>query len=202
MGKSLPNSILNVLAQHVRIFDGNNDGPVNVARINGSFGLSVIDIGFSQLEAGDLFQVSEKFPNLSDGGNADLLIKVSSNVNVVCAFKVVGQARSELFLYEGTTVSTDGTELTPRSRNRQKASDASAAASFHSGPTVTDVGTELMASRGPGGAFGLFATGGESADIAQWVLKRDENYLFRLTNDSNGAADYSISIGFFETFVK
>jgi hypothetical protein len=59
-----------------------------------------------------------------------------------------------------------------------------------------------MASRGPGGAFGLFATGGESADIAQWVLKRDENYLFRLTNDSNGAADYSISIGFFETFVK
>lgn len=201
MAKSLSNSILNVLAQHVRIFDGNNDGPVNVARINGSFGLSVIDIGFSQLEAGDLFQVSEKFPGLADTGNADILIKVLSDVNVVCTFGIVGQSRSELFLYEGVTVSADGTALTPRSRNRQRATDVSAAASFFDGPTVTDLGTELMATRAPGGERQR-AVGGESDGLAQWALKRGENYLFRLTNDSGGAADYSISVGFFETFIK
>lgn len=201
MSKSLSSAIQNVIASHVRLFDGNNRGPVDVARINGSFGLTVVDIGFSQLEEGTLLSVYQKFPALADAGNADILIRTSADVNVICTFNVVGQARAESFLYEAPTVSATGTALTPRSRNRQKASDVSVGASFFSGPTVSAVGTELIETRIPG-AGRQRAIGGFSDGIAQWVLARDTDYLFRLTNDSGGAEDYTIGIGFFETFVK
>lgn len=88
----------------------------------------------------------------------------------------------EHYMYEGTTVSANGTTVIPLNMNRT--SLAKAVAVLTHAPTVTAVGTEIdyqlvTGNRTVGGV-------GESGRV-EFLLAPDTNYLFRLINSSGVA---------------
>ena len=69
------------------------------------------------------------------------------------------------------------------------------------GTTISATGTAILEDQyvpDPGGGF--FSSPGTSvADVSEeWILKQNEDYLLRLTNNSGGAIDGSVYIVFYE----
>ena len=99
------------------------------------------------------------------------------------SFKTDGGS-CDIRLFEGTTVSSDGTGLTESNLNRAS--------------SKTDDGTQID--------FDLIETskhqGGGIDDIpSEWILKPDNNYLLRLTNNSGGAIDGVFKMFWYESAV-
>lgn len=104
------------------------------------------------------------------------------------------KAPADIFLYEGTTISADGTELTPRNNNRNSSNVPNI--TLHETPTITDDGTEIEYSLIAGSKH----VGGSAESItAEWILQSDENYLLRYTNNSGQSSLVGFHIFFYET---
>lgn len=85
----------------------------------------------------------------------------------------------DTFMYEGSTVSANGSEITAYNSNRNSSNQAQT--KIFSGPTVTGTGTALV--------YDLLTTtkqtsGTTALPQTKWVLKPSTNYLFRLKNNS------------------
>ena len=104
------------------------------------------------------------------------------------------KAPADIFLYEGTTVSVDGTELTPRNNNRNSSNVPNI--TLHETPTITDDGEEIEYSLIAGGKH----TGGTAESITvEWILQPDQNYLLRYINNSGQSSLVGFHIFFYET---
>lgn len=96
-----------------------------------------------------------------------------------------------------STVTANGTEATPRNKNRQ--SSATAVTRLFSGPTISADGVELVneviySSASPGQAQPA-----DSNSIGEYLLKRKSSNILRLTNLSGTtAARISIKFSFVE----
>ena len=149
---------------------------------------------------GMVYHVSEKQTGLANAGVFDILLKVPAGVypHFNRAEISVGAGDVDIVMYEGTTVSADGSAKSVQNVNGNSTRTASTTVS--SGPTVTGVGTlrhTLWApptGAGVGSSVGLTNLGfGE-----EWLLKPLTNYLIRITNNSGGAIDFSYEILFYE----
>jgi len=145
---------------------------------------------------GKAFIVSHIFSIAASTGVDVLLDLTSSTLHT--AFQVCTGANSYFQLFEGATVSANGTELTAINNNRS--AGTTTAHKFYFTPTVSNDGSTLCAFVVPGGA-GTFAAGGEGGGLprggAEWVLAASTKYLCRLTNRSNAAIEGSISFTFY-----
>jgi hypothetical protein len=99
------------------------------------------------------------------------------------------------YLFEGTSVSSDGTALTVVCTNREDPKTAKVTA-FHT-PTVTGNGMLVMAKFMPGGNW-WFSPGGQSSTGAEIILKQSTNYLLRVTNISGGSVPISAGANWYE----
>jgi len=93
-------------------------------------------------------------------------------------------------IYEGSTVSANGTEVTPMNNNRNSTNTATLTA--YAGPTVTDDGDIMWSSRNGGGRRAVGVGLGFNYEI---IVKPETIYLFRITK--NTAADTVVDIDFF-----
>lgn len=95
-------------------------------------------------------------------------------------------------LYEGTTVSANGTAITPYNNNRN--SGTTAAMTVFESPTITTDGTLLEPIIIPGtkqqGSFGSEASN-------EWNLKADTIYMIRITNNTIGAGTSRFTLNMF-----
>lgn len=133
------------------------------------------------------------------GTNIDLLMVTGATYSPHVAVMCDMGAESTISIYEAVTASSNGTELSALNANRVSANAATASV-FHT-PTVTDTGTTLLLNHYISGGGGGNATGGSSTDFAritELVLKLSTKYLFRVTNQSNGAVKGSAQLGWFE----
>lgn len=162
--------------------------------------ITTIDDITREVRDGNIYHVDNRYDGLADGADADMLIVTPTNKQVHLRKNVAVTGTFNFFFYEGVTTSDDGTQLTTINRNRNS-SDATGTTVF-SAPTVTDLGTELTDELIPGGESGGFfnntEAGAASADTAVWILEPDTKYLLRLTNDSGGTQNVSITIDFYE----
>lgn len=98
--------------------------------------------------------------------------------------------------YEGSTVSANGTPLTPMNRKRSVVTAATLLA--YSGPTVTGNGTLLesavISPNGPGQSSGMAALFGQ-----EWILDvASTHYLISVTNNSNQSLSISYNFLWYE----
>lgn len=132
--------------------------------------------------------------------NLDVLIITGANYELNFVPNIVVGGDAEFRLYEGTTVSANGTSLT-MFNSKRSSSNTTESSHYHT-PTVTGVGTQLGPTHfipGGSGPFGVGGSGGGPVrDGTEIDLKVSTNYLLRVTNITGGAIPVNIEYGYYE----
>lgn len=134
-----------------------------------------------QVHAGRHFFVSNG-QDVASGNTLQHLIKVPNrDMEYHFTYAIDAEGEMEIGLYEGTTVSANGTALTIVNRNRM--SEKNPTMLLYTGPTVSDAGTLLDYNIvGSGKSFG-----GRTRGEQELVLKPGTDYLFNIENAGVGA---------------
>ena len=195
----LPASVIEDMAKNIVIIDPVTGKPVYVNQYTNRMKVDSIDFAHSKVHAGDFYTVSKISNAVASSGTLEIFIITGSTYELHMNFNTSAGGDSEFYLFEGTTVSANGTALTPYNNNR--VSSNTAEASFYHTPTITGDGTQLYVDFVPGGS-GVFGAGGTAGGPirsgTEVILKQSTNYLVRVTNTSGGAIDLSMGLGFYE----
>lgn len=154
--------------------------PITFDNISGS--ISTNPIQHVRVHTGVTFQASYKSPEGGDiGDNSVLNIFIQTGVNFNhFVFSTTSGGTSELFIFEDTVVSADGTPLAVWNMNRPK-SIVSTSQVSHT-PTITSDGTRIHNSLMPGGTGNNRLPGGTARPGTEWILSPNTNYLIRIVN--------------------
>ena len=184
-------------ARSVQVFgqeeNGQRQGPATVDRV--SKNLVFIDIIHHHIHDGDMFQADRLEEGVANDGTVEMLIKVPAGGVAHASFTAQAGGDARLQLFEGPTITADGTPVTPVNRNRTS-TKVSAVSVFHT-PTTSAAGTPLPDKLIAGGSGGNSA-GGQTEPFAEWNLKADEDYLFRITNISGVAQNIGLEVDFYD----
>lgn len=151
--------------------------------------LHVIDSRHARIHAGEFFSHTGK-QSLTNGASFDHLL-VTPAADAYVHLNVFGLdcsgAPIEHYLYEGATVSANGSVSTATNQNRLSATVPDLAI-YHT-PTVTGTGTQIHYELVPGAkqSGGIGRT-----EFNEWILASSTNYLSRVTNLSGG----TITLGY------
>lgn len=121
----------------------------------------------------------------------NILFKTPAGTEAHLEFLVQGSADCEVFMYEGPTVSTEGTNMTLARllRSSTKAIHGTA----KSGGTVSAKGTLINEGYNGGAGTGANTTGGSVVhDDAEWVTKADTWYLIEIVRAVAGKVNVSL----------
>ena len=178
----------------------NNNKPIgNGARSTDlEYGAKVAITGFHhQIHLGNAYIASHKFSSIANNAVAEFYVKVPANYEPHVVFHRDLEGNADVALFEDTTTqapNNDGTGITPRNLNRNKA-DASQIEWFHT-PTVLVDGTQLLIEWNAAGTGGV--AGGSEGVFDEFELAKGKNYLFRVTNRSGQARDIGIFSRYYE----
>lgn len=137
-----------------------------------------VDVNHLRLHEGRAYYCYYQYSyasGLPAGSSIDIALAFPSGVTPHAVFNYGGSGESEFHVYEAPTTS-GGTALTIHRRNRNLVTSSSGVAVVS--PTVTSLGTELMAEFVPANKQG----GGSQDYSFEFVLKPLTTYLFRFTN--------------------
>lgn len=137
------------------------------------------------------FHVSDKNVVANTNSRTLLLTTPNTTARVYLSFKIATNVLIQYFLYENPTISNVGTDVTAYNRDRN--SSAAPALTVKHTPTVSNVGTELT-----GGYLVSNNINSERIEDRLWVLKQNEEYLIRATNNSGGNANITILVDWYE----
>lgn len=174
----------------------NDGGPLSVDEITSA--LTVIDTVHHEVHEGETFQACYKTPDaspLADNASIDLLFIVGARFPHF-TFTAAAGADAEVRLYEGTTVSANGTGISVMNMKRIPPIMIAGVAAFHT-PTITTLGTMLIEALLPGGTGGNSA-GGIARAGTEWDLNTNTNYLLRLINRGGNNQPASIVAQWYE----
>ncbi len=159
---------------------------------------------------GMVFIYSERYNAIANTANLDILIRVpagNTDRQVHLRFQTHSKANTgtldvDVILYEGITVSADGTEKTIASNN--DAVIKSTGVSMFSGPTIDSEPADLGNFKARGAMFGeKKSTGTQDMAVPEWVLAPSganaRDYLLRVTNNSGGPIDLIHNIFFMDS---
>lgn len=130
---------------------------------------------------GKLWTLSDEATGVMIISPRNYLIKVGTGRPLHVSLGVVATAGFKVELFEGTTVSGDGTTLASKlvNNNRVEPEASVNLTAFHT-PTITGDGT-LLASGRAGGNSHPQSPGGSARTEEEWILKPSTNYLIRIT---------------------
>jgi hypothetical protein len=145
--------------------------------------LTTIDVKDQNLRDGMVFYVYAARLDgnqLADDANLDVVFTANPGVNVCMDVIVQCGGDAEFEIYENVTQVTGGTLFVPLNRNRRSTIASSCGAVIQpSSVTANGVIFQEIIIGGSGGN-----AGGNAIDSADYILKPDTSYLFRLTNRS------------------
>lgn len=177
---------------------GDGSGPTEPAVVDhvlNSHASVHLDTVHNRIHRGHMFEVNINDAALANADTLEVLLVVIGEAHFLRNVVVGGDAKVQL--YEGTTTSASGSEITPQNRNRTSTNVASC--EVYSGPTITDDGTLISDQFLPGGVQKAQSVGAESRGWNEWVLAPG-NHLLRLTNISGAAQIAHIELNFYEDF--
>lgn len=171
----------------------NLESPVDILRqahdsLSGTIG--IVDNVHKRVHDGKAFIVSGG-ATLDNAGTQDFLLIVPAGVFPHIFFLVRGSGETNAILYEGTTVSANGTGAAEINRNRASANTAGLA--VYTGPTVTGAGNALMTLHLGSGQ----QLGGDARSEEEFILNESTIYRFLITSEANGN-DVSWVISWYE----
>jgi len=158
--------------------------------------MTTIDENHRLIHDGFFFELWRGDTSLADAANLDLMLVVPAgtyphlqDVSLESDGGVV-----TLAMYEGTTVSANGTSLPVFNKNRNSSNTNNT--TLYYAPTITDVGTQFK--------HAAIVSDSQSSEIfsqskaGEWVLAPATNYLIRVNNASGAARNINLQIGFYE----
>jgi len=160
-----------------------------------SVATNVIQTEHARIHAGEGYTVTAKFTGVANGASKDILLSnPAANFPHLRIYSVESEkAPANIILYEGATVSADGTALTIFNNNRGSSNTAGMTA-FH-GPTITDIGTDIEHSF----IAGSKQVGGSFSDFSyEWLLKANTKYIVRYTNNSGQTSEVNFKLFWYE----
>ncbi len=155
-----------------------------------------IDVAHHETHEGDAYAIATFVDPVADEASLDIGVLTPAGGkwgHFVAEVDFLGMC--ELYIYEAPTY-TGGTSITPRNRNRNYADNSIMTAV--SGPTVSAVGTELVKSKAGSGTNNKTVRTGQVRSQAEWILRADTKYLFRVTNESGGNSYIAPTINWYE----
>lgn len=163
-----------------------------------SFGGIVIDTLHARIHEGVAFTASALSASLADEDNLDMLLVTpphgEGGVHLRVSAGLTGDG--ELRIYEGTSVSANGTELDVTNRNR-RSSNVSGVSAFQD-PTVDTLGTLIVGPSLLPGGRNFRATAASASTLGEHILKASTNYLIRLTSEAGQARRAGVEVLFYE----
>lgn len=154
-----------------------------------------IDVVHQRIHEGLFFSSLNDDLALASAANMDTLIKPGAGTHLRFIGKASGPCLVEL--YEGTQVSADGNAIASVNRNRFAAANPSPVEVFDA-PTITDVGTLLIADRIGQIQGEETAIGGSAGSFEEWILRSDTNYLIRMNNTDTGAIVVTMELDYYD----
>ena len=133
---------------------------------------------------------SHMWTAVASSASVYLHIKAGSTKDPHGNFTVESEAKVTTEFYENPVLTGDGTRLVENCLNRQDQA-TSVTCCFHT-PTVSSDGT-LLEINMKGSAGRTLDIGGTITDRGYWILKKDESYLIKVTNNDAGTKDIVIS---------
>jgi hypothetical protein len=154
----------------------------------------VIDVNHLRLHEGRAYYVYKLFPynaGLAAGSSIDIAIAWPAGYAPHAQFSYGGSGEAEFYVYEAPTTS-GGTTLTINRRDRINTTASVAAAVLN--PTISTVGTEIVADFVPANKQG----GGAQLSTFEFILKPLTTYLFRFTNVNSQAHAAHLMVEWYE----
>jgi hypothetical protein len=146
---------------------------------------SSIDLSHERIHEGNHFYVRKVITGLNAGVAKNFLIippseaEVSSDTVLIhIIYGVFANPGADIAFFEGSTVSSNGTEITPINNNR--ASDTTSVTKVFEDPVITSVGTQISEDRA-GTPADLGMGGRLNRDEDEIILRPGTNYIFRVT---------------------
>ena len=147
------------------------------------------------IHSGKAFCVSHQLNALASSASSAFLFRVQDQDCHLESFAISAtQSPALLELREGVVASSVGTALVPYNRYRDSSNAASSVLCSHSA-TLSNEGTVIHRSRVIGEKHA--GSSGDSQD-AEWILKPNTNYAFKVTNENGGAANIIFRANFYE----
>lgn len=156
--------------------------------------LVIIDAIHAAIHKGLMYQSDVVNETLGDPGNLDVLVRVPAGKAAHLRSQASVGGNCRLFMYQGPTVTDDGTAVARHNRNLFSSNESNTL--VFSGPTTSALGTLLPDGIIPGGIKGA-GSGAQAGSFEEWVLPPGD-YLVRLTNISGGVQPVSIALDWYE----
>ncbi|KKK71598.1 hypothetical protein LCGC14_2912300 [marine sediment metagenome] len=160
--------------------------------------LTIITIPHNRIHVGDMYSASHLFIDVASTADAEILVKVGSNKFLHFIFSVSAGAEAYVYFFENPTITDDGTTVNIYNMNRRSSNTSDI--TVYQNPTIGAVGTQLSTDLLPG-AVKKMDVGGNIRQDTEWVLKENNNYLIRATNNGAGAESVAIQLEWYEVSV-
>ena len=175
------------MANQIQITDGQID-----ANVEGSgHGLTCSRAVHYRVDHSNGWISSHLFTDVASSASVYFHIKTGSTMNPHGNFTISTEAGVTVEFYENPTLTADGTGLAENCLNRQDPATPDTTC-FHT-PTVTTDGTLLEINLIGTSNTGVTDIGDSITDRGYWVLKKNENYLIKITNTDQAAKDIAIA---------
>jgi hypothetical protein len=158
---------------------------------------TVIDAEHRLVHEGFMFSLDDIQTGVTNTSSLDYLLVTPAATfpHIRVLYWVATNGPVQVFTYEDTVVSANGTLVNTRNRNRVSSNVPNSL--VYRGPTVSSLGTllstVLMPDTGPGPS-GIF--GDDPGE--EWVFKPNSNYMFRFTNNSGGTVNVNFALSWYE----
>ena len=156
-----------------------------------SQGLSVSRAIHQRVVKSNMWMCSYRKVDLADSTSFHLNILVGAAKNMHIVYNVFVEGKSQIYFTENPTLVNNGTELTEYNMNRE--TGTAATGTVYRDPNVTAAGTIIETSEI--GQVGHFTAAGGTMDSGSyWMLKKSENYLIWVYNNSGAISDVVIQV--------
>ena len=172
------------------VFYDENGSPLSIDVSKAQVG---IDLRHHHVHAGDHFFLKDWVSVSGASATFDLLFKVGAIASHMM-LHFLTQEEFSFVLYEGTTVSADGTAANVV--NNKRSSTVTPTTLVYTGPTVTAVGTQLIAGQLSSGAkVGAVSDFGEGDHL---IFATSTNYLLRVIKTNSGTHFFDYQLSWYE----
>ena len=158
---------------------------IRLPRDSTSGALITIDDALRRIMEGAAFHVTDSNVIANTNSRTLLVTTPNTTARIYFSFHVGTNVLVQYYLYENPTISNVGTDVTVYNRDRN--STTAAAMTVKHTPTVSNVGTAISQ-----GSYVTNNINVERVDNRLWILKANEEYLVRVTNNSGGNAQVTI----------
>jgi hypothetical protein len=172
----------------VRLYDDVNESHGTITT-NGS--QKTVQLNDNRIADGKLFSGTHIWYDNAASATSDILFMTDTSCYVHLWIDATASGIAEVNLYENTTTTNDGTEITSYIHNRNSTSEAVSVMSYNPELSATGTSIALMLISS---TTGRVMSDGGSTKIGEFVLATDTKYLVRITDKTADTADCAISL--------